>query len=280
MSKPIISIIIPCYNQSRYLDECLQSVLDQIWTDWECIVVNDGSPDDAELIAQKWVSKDDRFKYVFQENRGVSAARNLGITIANGEFILPLDADDKIGNLYLSLAIKAFNKNANLELVYCKAEKFGDEKGSWDLEPFTLYNLSVKNMIFCSAFYRKKDWERVGGYDVNMTQGLEDWEFWISILKNSGYVLCLDYIGFFYRIKKISRQSQLSPENTEKLYDYLSVKHVGFFIANFGSFYKINNKFKAEKNFYNKKLKSKKFVINLFCKTFFNFQPFARHKIE
>ena len=102
----LISVIVPCYNQAQYLDECLQSVLDQTYTDWECIIVNDGSPDHTEEIAKKWVEKDARFRYLFKENGGLSSARNAGIEIAKGEWILPLDADDKIGNQYLEQFLK------------------------------------------------------------------------------------------------------------------------------------------------------------------------------
>ena len=67
---PLISVIVPCYNQAQYLDECLQSVLDQTYTDWECIIVNDGSPDNTEEIAKNWVEKDTRFIYLSKENGG------------------------------------------------------------------------------------------------------------------------------------------------------------------------------------------------------------------
>ena len=155
--KVLVSIIVPCYKQAQYLDEALQSVLDQTYENWECIIVNDGSPDNTKEIAQKWVAKDIRFKYIYQNNKGVSAARNLGISNANGIYILPLDGDDKISEKYIEEAIIAFEKDKSLKLVYCKAEKFGNEKGEWILNPFSLYNLSKKNMIFCSALYRKNE---------------------------------------------------------------------------------------------------------------------------
>lgn len=72
--KTIVSIIVPCFNQAQYLDECLQSVLNQTFKDWECIIVNDGSPDNTEEITQEWIKKDNRFKYIFITNSGVSNA--------------------------------------------------------------------------------------------------------------------------------------------------------------------------------------------------------------
>ncbi len=93
---PLISVIVPCYNQAQYLDECLQSVLDQTYQDWECIIVNDGSPDNTEEVAKKWLAKDSRFKYFYKENGGLSSARNAGIKDSIGQFIFFLDFDYKI----------------------------------------------------------------------------------------------------------------------------------------------------------------------------------------
>jgi glycosyltransferase involved in cell wall biosynthesis len=98
-----ITVIVPCYNQAAYLDEALQSVLNQTYLYWECIIVNDGSTDQSEVKAKEWTEKDHRFKYFYQKNSGLCSARNFGIKKAQGEFILPLDADDKLGENYLKL---------------------------------------------------------------------------------------------------------------------------------------------------------------------------------
>ena len=271
---PTISIIVPCYNQAHYLDEALQSVLEQTYIHWECIIVNDGSSDNTENVAQNWVEKDKRFRYLFQENTGLSSARNLGIEQASGEFILPLDADDKISNQYLELALIAFQEDNSLKVVYCKAEKFGIENGFWYLRPYTKQDLCYFNMIFCSAFFRKKDWELVGGYDQKMIYGWEDWEFWIAILKNGGTVKCLDHIGFFYRTKQESMATQLNAEKTKILAEYMSVKHADFYVNQLGSFLYLNDLAIKVKEENSGKLKSEKYVIDIFCYTFFGFKIF------
>ena len=128
-SNPLISIIVPCYNQARYLDECLQSVLEQTYQNWECIIVNDGSPDSTEAVALKWTAQDPRFRYVLKKNGGLSSARNAGIEVAGGQWILPLDADDRISNHYLELAEKQFDKGYSI--IYCKARLFGTTDMEW-----------------------------------------------------------------------------------------------------------------------------------------------------
>jgi len=274
MILPLVSLIVPCYNQAQYLDEALQSVSNQTYENWECIIVNDGSTDNTEQTAKAWIEKDNRFSYLFFENKGLSNARNSGIAKAIGEFILPLDADDKIAANYIASAIDAFKKDNTLKVVYCKAEKFGAETGIWTLPDFSLSNLAIKNMIFCSGFFRKKDWELVGGYDSGMIYGWEDWEFWIAVLKNGGNVKCLDEVGFYYRIKSKSMLNQVNHDHSVYLQEYLSVKHADFFVKIFGSFAFLNTKHDTLKKEYEAKFKSEKFVINLFCKTFLGFKIF------
>lgn len=268
-SNNIISVIIPCYNQGIYLDECLQSVLDQIYTNWECIVVNDGSTDNTEELALKWTKKDSRYKYLYKKNGGLSSARNAGIEKAKGEFILPLDADDKISSDYIKLALEAFQKDSELKLVYCKAEKFGKINSLWKLEPFSLKNLAETNIIFCSGIYKKKDWNNIGGYDTNMIYGLEDWEFWIHLLKNGGEVFTINKICFYYRVKNVSMITNLNQFQQKEMIKYISIKHVDFFIKYLGTFHDLNNKINIEKKLLESKLKSKKYVLKLFLKTFF-----------
>lgn len=271
-----VSIVVPCYNQSQYLDEALQSVLEQTYTNWECIIVNDGSLDNTDAIAKDWVKKDNRFHYFFQKNSGLSSSRNLGIQQATGEFILPLDADDKISNHYVALALAAFQEDAFLKVVYCQAEKFGNENGLWKLRPFSIHDLCLFNMIFCSAFFRKKDWESVGGYDEKMIYGWEDWEFWIAILKKGGSVKCLDHLGFYYRTRDNSMAKQLDSVKMKTLAEYMSVKHADFYVNQLGSFhYLYNANLKTNEENLNK-LKSKKYVIDIFCNTFFGFKIFNK----
>lgn len=256
MNHPKVSVIVPCYNQAQYLDEALQSVLDQTYSNWECIIVNDGSPDHTAKVATKWVQRDARFIYFYKENGGVSSARNAGISIAEGEFILPLDADDKIANKYIELAVQSFQEDDSLKVVYCRAEKFGDEVGIWNLQPYSVRALAVGNMIFCSALFRKQNWRVVGGYDINMVQGIEDWEFWISILKNGGSVKCLDVLGFYYRIRKESRQKVFNAVGGQYLLEYMSIKHADFFAKQFGNSIQLYKEYLELKKFHHKVVSS------------------------
>lgn len=230
----LVSIIIPCFNQAQYLPDALNSVLNQSYQKWECIIVNDGSPDNTEEIALEWCKKDPRFKYIKQENKGLSSARNSGISKSCGVYILPLDADDKIENSYLEQIIYAFNRIPKLKLVYCRAEYFGERSGEWFLCDYSLKKLAIENHIFCSAAFRRSDWESLNGYDENLIYGLEDWDFWIRLLQGGGVVKKIDKILFYYRIRSGSMIRSMDNEQTRFTQKRLNDKHYGFFFEQLG----------------------------------------------
>ena len=128
-------------------------------------------------------------------------------------------------------------------------------------------------MIFCSALFKKEDWKLVGGYDANMIYGLEDWEFWISILKNGGNVKCLDIVGFYYRVKENSMSTLISVEQRDFTQRYVAQKHFNFYKEIFDS---LNE---SRKNIQHN-LKSEKFIFNLFTNKFFGFNFFNNKEFK
>ena len=230
--NPLVSIIVPCYNQAEYLPEALDSVLAQTYPNWECIIVNDGSPDNTEEVAKVYCEKDKRFKYLYKENGGLSSARNTGIKASSGEFILPLDSDDLIGNDYLEKAMLRFRDFPNTKLVYCKAQLFGNEEGEWMLPEFNYTWLLFENVIFCSALFRKTDYDKTTGYDENLREGLEDWDFWLSLLSESAIVCKIPEVCFYYRIREKSMLRSLTKEIglelRSKIYDNHKEKYMNY----------------------------------------------------
>lgn len=223
----LVSVVIPCFNHAAFLEETVLSVLASDYPSLEIVIVDDGSQDESVKIAQQLAEKHPTIKAFQQVNQGPAAARNKGIKMASGSFILPLDADDLISTDYISSAIQEF-QDEKVSLVYCNAQFFGERTGDWHLKPFTLGSLAKDNMIFCSAVYRKKDWEAAGGYDERMTWGWEDWEFWISLLKNEGKVVKLPITGFYYRVRKNSRRKSTNKEAKEKTIALINSKHKEF----------------------------------------------------
>ncbi len=196
---PTVSVIIPCYNQGEFLIEAVDSVLAQTFSDLEIIIVNDGSTDHSTV--ELCNSYDDpRIKVLNTANEGLAAARNNGIEAASGRYILPLDADDKIGPPYISEAVSVIEASPRTGIVYCRAGLFGSVKGDWQLPDYSIEEMLRDNIIFCTALFRKEDWRRVGGYDTEMVFGWEDYDFWLSLIETGVGVHRLDGRYFFYRV--------------------------------------------------------------------------------
>lgn len=200
----LVSIIVPCYQQAEFLPEALNSVLTQSYPDWECIVVNDGSTDNTKEVAESFCNKDTRFRYVEQQNQGLAMARNNGIKVSSGHYILPLDADDMIGTTYLEKAISHFLEHPETTIVYCQAQLFGEVNQIWDLPKYDYDSFIWLNSIFCSAVYKRSDYDKTIGYNPNMKHGFEDWDLWLSILNKDSVVYQINEPLFFYRTKKSS----------------------------------------------------------------------------
>lgn len=225
-SCPMVSVIVPCYNQSRYLAKALNSILCQTYSCWECIIVNDGSTDDTEKIASTYCAMDKRFSYLSQRNAGLCTARNVGIRASHGKYILPLDSDDYINEKYMELAVAVLESDSCVKIVYCKARFFGLKRGEWKLPDYSLERLLARNCIFCSAFYRKVDFDKIGGYNVNMKYGFEDWDFWLSLLQEGGRVYRIDDFLFYYRIRKGSMSRSFDVDKLKYLRKKIWENHI------------------------------------------------------
>lgn len=196
---PKVTVIIPCYNQGHFLGEAVRSVREQTFSDIEIIVVNDGSTDSGTTR----ILKDFRYpnvRLIHTDNQGLAAARNNGIAEARGRYILPLDADDIIESSYIEKAVDLLDKNKELGIVYCRARLFGAVETEWMLPPYSLDTMLQDNVIFCSAMFRRSDWEAVGGYDTGMVYGWEDYEFWLSLIERGCSVYQIPEVLFAYRV--------------------------------------------------------------------------------
>jgi len=191
-----VSIVIPCYNQGKYLKEAVDSVLASTYENIEIIVINDGSTEDVEIVNDFSAPKT---KVVHQENQGVCVARNNGVKLATGKYILQLDADDKINPNYIEKAVNVLDNDEKMGIVYCKAQYFDKEDGIWDLKEHSFPECLWENRIFNTARYRKADWEKAGGYKVQMQHGNEDWEYWLTLIENGAGVYRIPEILFYYR---------------------------------------------------------------------------------
>ena len=225
----LVSVIVPCYNQAHYLSEALQSVLEQTYSNWECIIVNDGSPDNTEHIVKQWLEKDARFKYVYQENGGLPSARNFGIKSSEGDFILPLDADDILHPDYLKKLVPILQFDKSLGIVSCHTKFFSNKTtnivGELKSIGTTYKDLLFENKLTASSLYRKECWEAVGGYDESMKAGFEDWEFWLATTKTGRKYKIIEEFLFYYRKAKKSMLVDTINSHAEANMEYIFRKH-------------------------------------------------------
>lgn len=228
---PRISVVVPCYNQENYIRDTLNSVLAQSFLDYEIIVVNDGSTDGSGKVISGYVEQyPDRIRVINIENSGVIEARNTGISQARGKYIFPLDGDDLIHPDCLKKLYVAAEEGKG-DVVYSQTEFFGTRTGRFSLPLPTKENMPYKNVVVCSALYRKEDWERYGGYDENCRNGWEDWCFWLNFVADDKIFCRLDETLFYYRRQVISR-TVAANKHIDELTAYIRKKFGGLFVNN------------------------------------------------
>lgn len=238
--KSFVSIVIPCYNQAQYLEEALQCVSDQTHPNWECIIVNDGSVDATEAVAQNWVAKDARFVYVYKKNGGVSRARNYGIKNAKAAFILTLDADDKYEATFLEKALTVLLNNAEIGIVSSWGKRYSTNDKP--LQEFKSEAQSVSDFLFGnglhmgSSFFRRECWEKSGGYDDDPRNGYEDWEFYLGVCKLGWKVHIIEEFLFFYRqYTGASRRTTMNQQYKDNM-AYIYIKHKDLYLSHYEDF--------------------------------------------
>lgn len=225
--KGKVSIITPCYNDGKYIEETIHSILSQTYKNWEMIIIDDGSEDNETIDILKKVELIYNIQVIKTNHVGPAEARNIGIKHSCGEFILPVDADDLIDNTYIEKAVQQMNNNNNIGIVYCHADLFGIKTGPWELPEYSIDKMLLDNIIFVSALFRKSDWEQVGGFKSNMEHGMEDYDFWLSIIELGREVYQLPEVLFHYRVKEYSRTTKFHKniENVKETYKTIYIQH-------------------------------------------------------
>jgi glycosyltransferase involved in cell wall biosynthesis len=198
-SPSTVSIIIPCYNHGAFLDEALAAAFTQTWPDCEVIVVDDGSDDGSTQQAFARLEDDDRVRVVRIPHSGLPSARNAGIEAARGQYVFTLDADDRIGPTFIEQAVRLADADDRIGIVYSQRQFFGAKTGLADLPPYGFPDILLGNVIPSAALFRRDDWARVGGYNPNMIEGWEDYDFWLSLIALGRSVVKIPEPLYYYR---------------------------------------------------------------------------------
>lgn len=207
-----VSAIITCYQQAQYLIDALDSILNQTYKDWECIVVDNASNDNTQKIIEKYTKSDKRFRFIqLSKNEGVSYARNSGFQEANGEFIQFLDGDDYLMPTKFENQVSFLKKNAEIDVCYStvyhlyeqskKTSKFkhtplsnplSDILFNWDYST----GLTIHNALMRRNIWKKNELPFPPDYNYRY----EDWIFWVLIALKKKNFHFLDVDSAYYRI--------------------------------------------------------------------------------
>ncbi|MBI3694166.1 MAG: glycosyltransferase, partial [Acidobacteria bacterium] len=197
-SGKLVSVVIPCYNPTRFLRETLASVRAQTAPPVEIILVNDGTDQPESLRVLESVASEVT-RVIEQPNLGLAAARNTGFAVASGDYVLPLDADDHIEPGFLAETAAALEAHPEAGFVYTDYRVFGETRYVERLGDYNLYHLLDRNICIYASLIRRADWEAAGGYDPSMRLGYEDWEFWLRLAERGRYGCHLPRVLFHYR---------------------------------------------------------------------------------
>ena len=243
-NSTLISIVIPCYNDAQYIEEAVLSALNQTYSNVEIIVVDDGSDSETKTVLKRIEPK--ITKLITQKNQGQSVARNVGIQESKGKYIVTLDSDDFFETTFCEKAMKVITEDPEVKIVSCYTFLLFEDGSNSVFETVggSLKNFLCKNGALGSALFKKEDWAKCGGFDETMRQGVEDWEFYIRVLKNGGIAQIIKEPLYNYR-KRSNTTTERAHSEKYELYRYIYIKHQDLYKANFETFvdymlYKLN----------------------------------------
>ena len=202
----MISVIVPVYNVEEYLEECLESIRQQTFTDIEVILVNDGSTDSSKEICERFCQVDNRFKLINQENQGQSVARNRGVKESVGQFIMFVDSDDVINTNVLEVLLPYMK--TDVDIVECRMTRKKEEFFLNKTSTIVFEGNSKEAILNCIAFKEvkycafKKLYRREIVQKIPFLEGYiyEDVFTGINYLKHIRKIVVIDYIGYYYRV--------------------------------------------------------------------------------
>lgn len=219
-----ISVVIPYYNMGKYIDECVNSIKESVYENIEIIIVNDGSNDESVEALKKY-RNDKTVKVIDIENAGLANARNVGASVASGEFIAFLDADDMVEKSFYSKAVNILNRFKNVSYVFSWVKYFEGSNGRWTTFDTQLPYLLCHNMLNANALIRRTDFIKYGRNRVEMEFGMEDYDMWISLAENNCFGVCIPEYLSLYRVRKDSMAREFNANNLLYSHELITKNH-------------------------------------------------------
>ena len=234
---PRVSVVVPCYNQGRYLDQAVDSALAQTFPDLEILVVDDGSTEPETLRVLDGFARP-KTRVLRGPNRGLPGARNTGIRAAAGEYVCCLDADDILEPALLEKSVAVLDARPEVTFVSHWLRTFGDETWDWTPDRCDFPALLDANTVNGAAPVRRQALLDAGLFDESMRDGCEDWDIWITLVERGAVGVILPEFLFRYRRRadSMSRLMARSGGNVD-LYERLARKHEPAYRSHLGRLY-------------------------------------------
>lgn len=228
----LVSVIMPAYNCEKYIEEAINSVLFQTYSNLELIVIDDGSKDNTVKIIERLIKKDSRVKfYKNEKNLGVSATRNKGISLANGDWIAFLDSDDIWEKTKVKKQIK-YASDINAEFVFTGVSYIDENgkayKGTFEVPNKVTYKkLMRQNVITCSSVFIKKIFFNT--IKMEKDEMHEDYAVWLRVLKTGTCAYGINEPLLIYRISPNSKSGNKikTIKMTYKVFRFIGIKPLG-----------------------------------------------------
>ena len=220
---PVISVVIPFYNDKEYIEQSVNSVLNQTFPYFEILIIDDGSKDEESLIKLDEIAKTDkRIKVFHKENEGLSATRDYGASksIDTAKYLMFLDSDDLLEVTFLETAYWTLETNKDAGWAYSDSIGFDANNYTWN-KWFDSEKMKKENDLVSAAMVRKIDFNAVGGYGLREKAVNEDWNFWLKLISIGKFPVHMSYYGQWYR-RKTTGELKKSKENSKRALEIIN----------------------------------------------------------
>ena len=222
--NPVISVIMPFYNDKKYIRQSVYSVLNQTYPYFELLIIDDGSKDKESLEILKEIAKlDDRIKVFHKENEGLAATRDYGASkvLDSVKYLFFLDSDDLIEPTYLECAYWTLETNPEASWAYTDSVGFEGDQYTWN-KWFDSGKMKKQNDLVATSMIRRKDFEEVNGYELREKAVNEDWNFWLKMIAKGKFPVRMSFYGFWYRRKVHSGELNKATNNKKRAMEIIN----------------------------------------------------------
>ena len=222
--EPIITVVMPFYNDKQYIESSVNSVLNQTFPCFELLIVDDGSKDKESLKKLEEIGKlDERIKVFHKENEGLAATRDYGASKAcdSSRYLFFLDSDDMIEKNYFECAVWTLETNKDASWTYTDSVGFDADEYTWN-KWFDSDKMKKQNDLVATAMIRKNDFFEVGGYELREKAVNEDWNFWLKMIANEKFPVRMSFYGFWYRRKKTGSELAKARKNKSRALEIIN----------------------------------------------------------